>query len=601
MMALDDHQHIAQEMIALRVATEYPDFVVERDGAGDVDRLEWVAVPDFARHDLVDTIGHAADAEVTLFRWDAAQNDFIRASTTIRTDAGERALGTPLGQDNPVREVVLRGEVYTGSAIILGKDYLTVYRPIMSPGGQEVVGLLVSGIERRVVDETAATVVRRTVAETTLAMLLAVGLLVFLVRRFLAPLSDLAERIKAIQAGNLDSQIPAMDRADEIGEIARSVETLRETRKAVAQAEAEERRRIATLTRVTDELNESMARLARLDLTHRIESPADNPFPPAFETLRQNFNTLSESLDRSMAAVREVAQSLAGVSNRVSDISSEISTRTENQAATIEESSAALDQLTDGMQGMAATARDADRLMGENREEARRSETVVREAVVAMSGIEESSQQITRITDVIDDIAFQTNLLALNAGVEAARAGDAGRGFAVVASEVRSLAGRASESAREIKRLIGESRDQVETGSRLVRATGTSIEDMIRRIQSMTQMFSDIASSTGQQSTMLSEINTGIKNIDSETQRFAATAQQSHAASQSMTEKAGDLLAVVNRFRLSGDGNGQRSAAILAMPQPRQPARAAPQPQASAAPAPRARAASGNVGQWEEF
>ncbi len=256
------------------------------------------------------------------------------------------------------------------------------------------------------------------------------------------------------------------------------------------------------------ELTQGMSRLAALDLTTSIPSPADNPFPHEYEELRRNFNAVVDTFAETMMMIRQIAASIDSGATEFNSIARDNVEPTETQAATLEETAAALDELTASVHSTAENAGKADSDMAESGRLAEESGQVVRRAISAMEQIEQSSRQITRITDVIDDIAFQTNLLALNAGVEAARAGEAGKGFAVVASEVRSLAQRASDSAKEIKRLISQSTDQVEAGSALVHDTGAALTKMIDRIRSVTTLIADIAGSAREQSLGLSEINT---------------------------------------------------------------------------------------------
>jgi methyl-accepting chemotaxis protein len=196
-----------------------------------------------------------------------------------------------------------------------------------------------------------------------------------------------------------------------------------------------------------------------------------------------------------------------------------------------------------------------------------------------MGAIEKSSQQITHIIGVIDEIAFQTNLLALNAGVEAARAGDAGRGFAVVASEVRALAQRSAEAAKEIKGLISTSTAQVSQGVVLVGETGKSLERIMTQVVEINSVVAEIAAGAKEQANAIEEVNATINQMDQVTQQNAAMAQQSTAASRSLREEAERLAVLIDEFhvaRAEGADAVRREAQKSAPPAPAPTHRAAP-------------------------
>jgi methyl-accepting chemotaxis protein len=187
----------------------------------------------------------------------------------------------------------------------------------------------------------------------------------------------------------------------------------------------------------------------------------------------------------------------------------------------------------------------------------------VRDAVAAMGEIEKSSNQISQIIGVIDEIAFQTNLLALTAGVEAARAGEAGRGFAVVASEVRALAQRSSEAAKEIKGLISASSDQVETGVHLVGEAGQALQKIVSKVSEINALVGEIAASAQEQATGLAQVNTAVNQMDQVTQQNAAMVEETTAASHSLTQEAQELMRLISRFRTGEDAEqGGRVVAV---------------------------------------
>ena len=303
---------------------------------------------------------------------------------------------------------------------------------------------------------------------------------------------------------------------------------------------------------VVDVLSVGLQNLAAGNL----QDALSEEFGGNYETLRGDFNRTLDKLNGTIAQVVDTAETIRTRSTEISSASEDLSRRTENQAATLEETAAALDELTSSVKSAAKGAREVENIVRQARREAEESGAVVS----AMTEIERSSDQISQIIGVIDDIAFQTNLLALNAGVEAARAGDAGKGFAVVASEVRALAQRSSAAAKEIKTLIGTSTQHVGRGVDQVGRAGKALASIVNRVAHISTLVSDIAAGASEQSTGLAEINIGVTQLDQVTQQNAAMVEESTAASQSQHQEASDLAALVARFALR---EGGRSPAIV--------------------------------------
>ncbi|MFK7764182.1 MAG: methyl-accepting chemotaxis protein [Roseobacter sp.] len=291
-------------------------------------------------------------------------------------------------------------------------------------------------------------------------------------------------------------------------------------------------------------LSNALATLADGNLTVRI----NETFKGSNDRIRQDFNIAIDRLDEAIASVvsgtTEINAEVAGVANAAT----ELSKRTESQAATLEETAAAISEISESVTNSAEGARSANEVVVAAQNDAHASGKVVHEAVNAMGEIEKSSSEISSIVKVIDDIAFQTNLLALNAGVEAARAGDAGRGFAVVASEVRALAQRSSEAASEIGTLISTSSDSVELGVKLVGDAGEALENIISSIANISEYVSQIASASQEQSSSVVEINSAMGQLDQVTQENAAMFEETTAASQNLSRVASDLTGRVQHF-----------------------------------------------------
>ena len=338
------------------------------------------------------------------------------------------------------------------------------------------------------------------------------------------------------------------------------------------QAAAAEAARI-----VVGSIGEGLARLAEGDLTFRL----DTKLPQAYERLRIDLNA---AMDRLQGVVRGIITNTGALrlgAGEVAQAADDLSRRTEHQAATLEQTAAALEEITSTVRKTAESSMRASQTISQTKVDAEKSGEVVRQAVGAMDNIEKSSREISQIIGVIDEIAFQTNLLALNAGVEAARAGDAGRGFAVVASEVRALAQRSASAAKEIKALISSSTQQVGFGVKFVGEAGQSLGRIVTQISEITDAVSEMANAAKNQANGLEEVNTGINNMDQVTQQNAAMVEQSTAACHSLAQQTSELAGIAAQFRISQEPGGASPASNG--PAPR---RAAPQPKIAATRAP---------------
>lgn len=359
------------------------------------------------------------------------------------------------------------------------------------------------------------------------------------------PLKTVGDTINVIADGNYTQPVPLLSRGDEMGAIARHIDNLK-TQLAAAQEVEEERRSAQENQRqVVDRLNRALQHMSDGDLTQSINTP----FKGEYESLRNNYNATLITMIDTMNAVVESSSRIRANAEEISQSSNDLSQRTESQAATLEETAAAMEELTVSVQSAANGAKEVETIVDEAQKGAKQSGQVVTDAVNAMSQIESSSNKISQIITVIDDISFQTNLLALNAGVEAARAGEAGRGFAVVASEVRALAQRSTDAAQEIKILISESSQHVTMGVELVGKAGHELDSIIERVGTISEHVSQIAQGANEQSTTLMEINTGVTQLDQVTQHNAAMVEESTAASQILRNDATELAGQVAVFK----------------------------------------------------
>ncbi|KEA03267.1 methyl-accepting chemotaxis protein [Rhizobium rhizogenes] len=404
-------------------------------------------------------------------------------------------------------------------------------------------------------------------------------------------LISIAKPIKAITAsmtklavGDTESVIPYADRTDEIGQMAGAVEVFRQA--AIAnrrlELEAERNREIAEVDRkrltqeadaaadkrlrdATSALADGLTRLAAGDLNFQLLEPMS----PDFEALRRDLNSAVLQLRDTLTSVSIAAGAMNDGSREISVSTDNLSRRTEQQAASLEQTAAALDEITVNVANSSKRAEEARSIVSEATASATRSAKIVADAVEAMRRIESSSSQIVSIIGVIDEIAFQTNLLALNAGVEAARAGEAGKGFAVVAQEVRELAQRSAKAAKEIKDLIRKSGQEVENGVLLVRATGDALNAIEGHVTEINHRVLSIATSASEQAMGLGEVNAAVNQMDQVTQQNAGMVEETSAASAILASEATHLHQLVSQFNL-GDAetaDDQRSGRPVAVMQ----------------------------------
>jgi methyl-accepting chemotaxis protein len=405
-----------------------------------------------------------------------------------------------------------------------------------------------------------------------------------------APLTRLSRSMETLAQGSVEVEVTGVQRRDEVGAMARSVQVFKDNAVALRTAEAAQQRLSAETeaerrrneeanaaaaheqTFVMENIATGLTRLAEGDLTYRV----DAEFPVAYQRLRDDFNGAITQMEEAMRAIVQAAGGIGAGSDEIASAADDLSRRSEQQAASLEETAAALDEITATVKRSSAGAVEAARVVTSTRSDAERSAVVVRGAVEAMHQIETSSQSISQIIGVIDEIAFQTNLLALNAGVEAARAGDAGRGFAVVAQEVRALAQRSAEAAKEIKTLISTSSQQVGQGVSMVGQTGEALQAIVGKVGEIDALVTEIAASGSEQATGLHQVNTAVNQMDQTVQQNAAMVEQSTAASHALKGEANQLLQMIGRFQVGGVQSARAA-----------PTRRAAAPPASSRPAPR--------------
>jgi methyl-accepting chemotaxis protein len=275
-------------------------------------------------------------------------------------------------------------------------------------------------------------------------------------------------------------------------------------------------------------------------------------------SLLSEMKQMRNSLVDIVSQVRRGTQTITTASREIAAGNVDLSSRTELQASSLEKTASAMEELTSTVKQNADNAREANQLAATASDVARKGGDVVSQVIGTMGEINSSASKIADIIGVIDGIAFQTNILALNAAVEAARAGEQGRGFAVVASEVRNLAQRSAAAAKEIKTLIGDSVEKIGRGSKLVGQAGVTMDEVVDSVKRVTNIMSEIANASAEQSAGIEQVNLSIIEMDGMTQQNAALVEQAAAAFQSLQDQAAELQRVVSIFKLA---EGEQAAA----------------------------------------
>ncbi len=359
-------------------------------------------------------------------------------------------------------------------------------------------------------------------------------------------------------------------------------------------------RLVETSERGMSDVARVLKALANGDLTQQIEAD----YHGLFGELKDDANGTTQRLQEIVSQIREATDAINTAAREIASGNTDLSGRTESQAASLQETAASLDEITSTVKQNADNARQANQLARGASDIAMKGGNVVGEVVHTMASIADSSKKIADIISVIDGIAFQTNILALNAAVEAARAGEQGRGFAVVAGEVRSLAQRSANAAREIKTLIGDSVDKVNVGYRQVEQAGSTMKEIVDAVKRVTDIMGEISAASTEQSQGVEQVNQAISQMDEATQQNAALVEEAAAAAESLQDQASGLTQAVAVFRVNGRSGAiappayaRPAAAALARPAvaARAPAKAVPRA------TPTAPARAGADDEWEEF
>jgi len=482
-------------------------------------------------HDLtnpryVDSVKENTGSEATIFDGDT------RIMTTMTDDKGDRVIGTQ-ANDYVIETVINQKQDYSLQIMLFGKQYYAHYSPIIVDG--EVIGMLYNGV---CIDDALSG------QKAMMNMVMVVGiicgtmciLLIFIfnalaVSRPLKKIGAFARKIRSGELGITTATEATINvrSHDEVGAMARELEGSFEQ-----------------LQGYVGEIKERMQGLTNGDLV--TESRYD--FQGDFVLIKDSINSITRDFNQIITEVKSSSAQVSMGAKQVADGSQNLAQGSTEQAATIEELSASIGEIAEKTKTNAQMAGKAARLADSIRENAEKGSNQMDEMISAVKEINQSSQDISKVIKVIDDIAFQTNILALNAAVEAARAGQHGKGFAVVAEEVRNLASKSAEAAKDTAGLIENSMEKAELGSRIAGETAVSLSEIVTGINESAALFNEIAQSSEEQSRSIGDVNTGIGHVEQVVQQNSATAEESAAASEEMHGQADILQNLITHFKL---------------------------------------------------
>ncbi|WP_213981985.1 cache domain-containing protein [Sphingomonas sp. dw_22] len=482
----------------------------------------------------------------------------MRVTTNVTKPDGSRAVGTPLAA-GPAYDAVLRqGRSYRGETEILGKAFFTAYDPIKDESGR-VIGVLYVGIPKADVLASLATLRSSMAGASFVIALIVTAACFFVCRAMFRPLAAMNGAMQRLAAGETEVDIPAQGRQDEIGRMAAALETFREAAIARHAAEARNHRAEVEREKAMQALAASLERVAAGDLT----ADVGPDFPRDYSVLGGHFDKALASLRTLIGTVMESTAAIRTGSSEIADASEDLARRTESNAASLEQTSAAAAQMNQRITATAAAASStverADQAIGA----VGSGRSTADEAVQAMGRVSESAKGIDSVIEGLDKIAFQTRVLAMNAAVEAGRAGEAGRGFAVVADLVSALAMRAEEEAGRARDQLTATQTDIVAAVHMVEKVDNALSQIVGAVGEVHSLLGGIAADNTAQAGAIKEISVAIGSMDHATQQNAAMVEQTSAAARALMQQVASLDTQAATFRI-----GETAPVVARRPAP---------------------------------
>jgi len=470
----------------------------------------------------LDNYAQSNGVEITFFYGDT------RRATTIIGEDGERANGTKADEE-VISAVLQKGETYTTTSININNEhYYGYYMPLQDFSTGEIIGMVFAGESAKEIDSYIQTKINFIIVIAVVIYLICLAVVAIVTeKRFLSPIKKLQGVARLLAEGDVNQNIER-ETNDEFGDL--------------TQDFADMMNNIKNQARITGLVAEG-------DLTVTCTPVCEA------DVMGNAIRKMVNDNNKNLSVIRDAIERMASGAREVADASGSLAEGTTQQASAIEEITAFIKEIENGARINAGDADKANELVQNTKQEAVRGNEQMGQMLHAMQAINESSENISKIMKVIDDIAFQTNILALNASVEAARAGEHGKGFAVVADEVRNLASKSAEAAKNSAEMIEDSIRKIRAGSKLAAETEAALEEILNSVENIADIISRIAEASTNQAGSVSQVNIGITQIADVVQTNSAASQECAAASAELSSLAGRLQQAVSKYKLRAKGN----------------------------------------------